>query len=128
MFVTRNSIQWILETASSNSKTEIESLKWYLLNLSPKNEMKSIKSSFHSNLKFWKYLRLKKLLHNHGSKISQIWKFQLHHKFWHYNVHLWWKFQNLLAYYVFIMNFLLFSLKHHNNLKKFIKKSAIFAT
>jgi hypothetical protein len=54
MFVTRNSMQWIFETASFNSKIEYESLKRPFLNLSPTDVMKSLKSTFHSNLNFWK--------------------------------------------------------------------------
>ena len=122
MFVTQNSMQWILETASSNSETKFESLMIFF------EFVQQIKWSLSSlvsipTLKFEKYLKLKKLLqyelwtYNHGSKFSQTRKFQLHHKFCHYNVHLWWKFQNFLAYYIFNMNFLHFFFKNHNNFK-----------
>ena len=62
MFVTRNSMRWILKVASSNSKSEFESLKWSFLILSPTTKMKSIKSNFHSNLKFWKILNIEEAI------------------------------------------------------------------
>ena len=113
MFVTRNSMQWILETASSNLKNWIWNIKmifFWIWVQQMKWSLSSLVSTptwnFEKSLKLKKWLQFELWTYNQGSKVSRTWKFQLHHKLCHYDVNLWWKFQNFLAYHIFNMNFL----------------------